>query len=120
MKKVESAIQRELIKWLREEYPFIEPRYNKLENKKNVLEAVDDKRMGFAVAGTPDLTLFIHKEDYTYILELELKTKKGSLNKNQDDWWAEFRPNQNRQGEIAYGFNEAKIKIKNWVDSIIK
>ena len=117
-KKIEDAIQKELVKWMRKEYPFLDIRYNKIENKKDIVQAVQDKKMGSAVKGTPDLTLFIHKEDYTYILELELKKKDGDLNQNQIDWWAEFRPNQNRRGEVGYGLIHAQEIVVKWINSI--
>lgn len=116
--KVEAAIQKELVKWMRQEYPKIDIRYNKGEGDKNLIEAIDDKRMGLAEAGTPDLTLFMDKGEYTYIFELELKRKKGKLNEAQKEWWSEFKPNKNKQGQIAYGLFDAQDKIKNWVDLI--
>lgn len=111
MKKVEASIQRELIKWLRKKYKFIEPRYNKIENCNE-----NDRMMGIAVAGTPDLTLFVHKEHYTYIFELELKTKEGKLNKSQKEWWEKFKPTKNRRGVVAYGLFDAQEKVKEWLE----
>ena len=118
MKKVEDAIQKEIVKWIRKEYPEVDLRMNNLDGNKNMIQAMQDKRRGQAIKGTPDLTLFIHKEDYTHILELELKTKKGSLNTNQEEWWSEFRPNQNRVGEVGYGLADTQEKIQKWINSI--
>lgn len=118
MKRIETTIQKELVKYIRTTYPHIDIRYNKNEGFKDIIGAVIDKKMGQAIAGTPDLTLFIHKQVYTFILELELKKKLGVLNDAQKDWWAEFRPNQNRQGQIAHGYIEAKNIIDKWVVGI--
>ena len=73
-KNVEAAIQRELIKWLHIEHPTIEIIYRKNEGKKSIITAVLDKLMGLA-SGVPDLQLLQNKRGWTYILELELKTK---------------------------------------------
>jgi hypothetical protein len=118
MKKIEDAIQKQLVLWIRSLFPEIDLRSNKLENKKNVLEAVNDKRKGQAKAGTPDLTLFCDYNDLTYILELELKTKKGKLNQAQIIWHKDFKSTKNHIARIAYGLDEAKTAILKWVDGV--
>lgn len=116
--KIEGALQKELVKWIRLTYPFIDIRYNKGEGRKTKGEAIQDKKMGLAKAGTPDLTLFIHNDDYTYILELELKAEKRrkekneGLNDNQVKWWRDFTENKNRKGRIAYNLKEAQEYIR--------
>ena len=117
-KNPEQAIQRQLVLWLRLQYPTMEIRYNKNENKRDVVQAINDKRMGQAIAGTPDLTLFCNKRGWTYILELELKTKVGTLNPNQKLWHANFFSTQNRKAAISYGFDEAQVAVANWLSSI--
>ena len=118
MKRIEDAIQRELIKWLKNNYPEVEARYNKIENKANKIQAAIDKKMGAAVAGTPDLTLFTDVADWTYILELELKILDGTLRDSQKKWHKEFKPTKNRQAAIAYGLIEAQKTITNWLNAI--
>ena len=115
---VEAAIQRELVKWLRNNYPQIEIRYNKNENKKNKIEAIIDKKMGQAVAGTPDLTLFNDWIEITYILELELKKLNGTLQPSQIEWHSKFKPTKNRQAAIAYGLIEAQRIVTEWIKNV--
>jgi hypothetical protein len=141
IQKIESTQQKQLILWIKKELPEITIKSNKLENKKivvpiikgyeaickkiqitldkwHIVKIAEDKRMGAPEAGTPDLTLTLDYKEFTYILELELKTLKGRLNDNQVDWWAKFRPTKNRKGKTAYGFLDAQKIINNWVDSI--
>jgi len=118
-RNIESAIQREIVKYLRTNYPEIEIRYNKNENKKNKLEAIIDKKMGQAVAGTPDLTLFLNQRHLTHILELELKTLAGKLNPNQVKWHDNFTPTTNRKAAVAYGYDDAKRIIDAWVTVVL-
>lgn len=117
-KNPEGAIQRELVKWLRLTYPLIEIRYNKNENKANKVQAIVDKKLGQAIAGTPDLTLFCNKRGYTYILELELKTKTGKLSPSQKLWHSKFISTANRKAVIAYGFVEAITAVERWLGEI--
>lgn len=117
-KNVEATIQRHLVKWLRKEYPTVEVRYNKIENKRNALEGYMDKLLGSAVAGTPDLTLFLDRQEFTYILELELKKKDGTLNDAQKLWHKNFKETKNRKARVAYGFIEAQNVARDWVASL--
>jgi len=117
-KKVEATIQKELVKWLRKNYPDVVICYNRLENKKNMVEIIDDKRMGAVIKGTPDLTLMLDEKNITYIFYLELKTLKGKLQQSQKEWWDNFKPTLNKKGEIAYGLQEAQKKIKQWLDFV--
>jgi hypothetical protein len=117
---VEATIQIELVKWLRNNYPDIEIRYNKNENKVNKVQAAIDKKMGQAVAGTPDLQLLIDKNDITHILELELKTlaKSSKLNPNQEKWHNNFNETKNRKATWVKGLIAAKETITNWLNSL--
>lgn len=116
-KNIEMAIQRELIKWLHLTYPQVEIIYRKNEGKKSIITAILDKLAGLA-AGVPDLQLLMNYDGWTYILELELKKLKGSLNDNQEEWWDKFIPTKNRKGAIAYGYIQAQEAVRNWVSGI--
>lgn len=113
-KSIEATIQRELVKWIKKEYPFIEVKYNKNENKRDALQAVIDKKMGQTQAGYPDLTLLTNNQGLTFILELELKTKTGKLNDAQKKWHKDFKSTKNRVAKIAYGFLESQTIISEW------
>lgn len=116
-KNIEDAIQKQLVLWLQKEYPQIEFYFNKNEGLKNIIEAVNDKKMGLK-AGYPDLVLFTPKKGVTYILHLELKKKKGKLNDAQRDWHSKFISTANRKAAIAYGYTEAQTAILNWLRDI--
>lgn len=117
MKHTEATIQRELIKWIKQEYPQVEYLYCKNEGKKDAMMGKLDKQMGL-LAGFPDLTFFYTKENVTYILHLELKTLKGKLNNNQKKWWSNLEKTSNREGFIAHGFQEAKKYFIKWFDNV--
>ena len=109
----ESAIQKELVRWLKLQHPDIEILYVKNEGKKNMLTAVEDKRMGLC-AGWPDLTLFLNHNNQTFIFHLELKIIKGKLSTKQKEWWANLERTPNRTGCVAYGFIEAMKVVNDW------
>lgn len=117
---VEATIQIELVKWIRNNYPEIEIRYTKNENKVNKVQAAIDKKMGQAIAGTPDLQLLLDNGGYTYILELELKTlaKTSQLNSNQIEWHKNFNETKNRKATWAKGLIAAKEVVTEWVVQI--
>lgn len=119
---IETTIQIEFVKWIRNNYPEIEIRYTKNENKVNKVQAAIDKKMGQAVAGTPDLQLLMDVEDLTYILELELKTlaKTSKLNPNQVEWHKNFNETKNRKATWAKGLIAAKEKVQKWYENITK
>lgn len=116
MKKIEASVQKELVKWMRKEYPQLDIRLNKLDGRKDMLEIVEDKRMGAAIKGTPDITLMLHLKS-TYVFELELKILKGTLNQNQKDWWANFKPNKTRSGAVAKGLLHAQSLVQGFVST---
>ena len=117
MKHIESAIQRELVKWLANDYPDIEVIFRKNEGKKSKQSAILDKLMGLK-AGVPDLQLIVDITALSYFLELELKTLKGRLNDNQKEWHANFKPTRNRQSAVAYGLLQAQDIVRNWLKTI--
>ena len=114
---VESAIQCELVKWLSQEYGDIEYYYNKNEGMKAKAVAMLDKRMGL-IAGRVDMDLVKTVGELAYFLHLEIKTLEGGLNPNQIKYHAAFNPTKNRIIKVAYGFEECKKTIIEWIEEI--
>lgn len=113
-KNAERAIQRETVKWAKMEYPEIE-RIAASQNEdsyRNVEQGMD--------VGETDLRLYIVRRNIEHVLYLELKTINGKLSKSQIEWNKRFDTKyvMNRKRDVAYGFLQAKEKIKNWVDGI--
>src|SRR5690348_6725880 len=104
--KVEAAIQRALVQWMRLEmtqFP-IKIASNNNEHARNYIN------MGVDV-GSPDLLITWRKNDIAHMFYLELKTKKGKLSKSQVEWNEDFDKNfacNNCQRAVAYGFSDAK------------
>jgi len=115
---IESTIQTQLVLWIKQTYPEVRIKYNKNEDAGSVIKAMQNKRMGRAEAGFPDLTLEVDKYNWTWILELELKKKKGVLSAVQKAWWAKFTPTKNKAGCVAYGFLEAQSAVTSWLLSV--
>lgn len=114
---IEYSIQRELIKWVKQEYN-IEIIWVKNEGKKTKQSAVLDKASGLE-AGFPDLMLFKPVRSVTHILHLELKKIKGVMSPTQKEWHTEFKETRNRKAVIAYGFLEAQEKIREWYEQAV-
>ena len=71
--------------------------------------------------GEPDLRLSARVRGIYHIYYLELKKTTGSLRESQDDWNADFDVNflcYNARRDVAYGFQEAKGKIVEWINSL--
>lgn len=117
MKYTESAIQRQLIIWLAQQYPATRVNYNKNEGKKTALEGRLDKLMGLRKA-RPDLDLQLDVGNLTYILELELKKTDGALSKDQKIYHLNFFPTRNKSLSVAYGLIHAQEIITNWVKNV--
>lgn len=116
----ERAIQQQLVFWLKLQFPQVEIKSNKNEDAGSVVKALQNKRMGRAEAGYPDLTLTCDADEWTYILELELKTQKGKLSDVQKLWHSHFTPTKNRIAKVTYGFEEAQNAVKAWLSSLPK
>ena len=70
--------------------------------------------------GEPDLRLSLTKNDIYYIFFLELKTKKGTLQESQKDWFSDYEANfkaSNTHYAVAYGYTEAQQLIINWLSA---
>lgn len=116
-RRVETAIQKELVKWLNIEHPTLEFYYYKAEGEKSMVEAVEDKRMGLK-AGFPDLFFFKDIDDITYVFHLELKKLKGFMHNSQKEWHSNFKTTKNRSATTARGLQAAQEAILHWLQKI--
>lgn len=103
MKRAETAIQRHLVRWLRERYPHVGVVATLNENNRHCMD------MGCEV-GITDLILRWGKDEdnVEHIFYLELKVKKGKLNPDQIEWANNWRRRSNTYYAVAYGFSDAK------------
>lgn len=104
---IEAAIQRALVYWVKEHYPQVKIAASQNENSRHAIN------MGMDI-GEPDLRLLFRREEVTFLYYLELKSRKGKLKPSQVKWNRDFddhyaSPNCKR--DVAYGFEDAKIKI---------
>lgn len=105
-KNAEGAIQRALVRWIRDKYgPFV--RVHATMNEDSRTQAA----MGIDI-GIPDLLIFYHVGDVEHIFYLELKTKTGCLSKSQKYWVSKYVKSSNTDYAVAYGFSEAKEKCQ--------
>lgn len=108
--RVEASIQRHLVAWIRSEYPSIKVVATLNENSRTQIE------MGCDV-GITDLILLDRHDGVLFVFFLELKTKKGKLSQSQKDWQEDYinrYESANATYDVAYGFSQAKEKIKDW------
>lgn len=116
MKKIEQAIQKALVVWMREicltmtAYPFSwSANFNEFAR-----HAID---MGMDV-GSSDLLLRQRRGSITHFLYLELKRKNGTLSESQIEWNVEFDAHyasDNCKRAVAYGFDDAKEIVLSWL-----
>jgi hypothetical protein len=97
--RIEAAIQRELVRWIKNTYPEARVHASLNENSRHNTD------MGIWV-GFPDLTLFHNNHE----LYLELKKKKGKLSGAQIKCHAELKE-MGKTVVTAYGYIEAQEKI---------
>ena len=115
MKKVEAAIQKATIHWVKETYPLV--MITATQNENSYKETAQIGSLGIT-----DLILFYRDIDHKFhVFFLELKKTDGKLLPSQKTWNSNFDTNfscGNASRAVAYGFIDAKIKIKCWYDSI--
>jgi hypothetical protein len=117
VRRIEDAIQEQLILWLKAEHPDVAVDFNKNEGKKTIATAMKDQRMGQR-AGRPDLQLSKKVRSTKHYLQLEIKKLKGKLLPSQKEYHAEFVPAANDRLEVGYGFEQCKEIITNWLQSL--
>lgn len=116
-KLTESQLQILLFDWChmnRQRYPELQLMFH-IPNGgyRNIATAKRLKAEGVK-AGVPDICLPVARGNY-HGLYLELKTDKGRLSKDQENWLFDL----NKQGylaEVAYGFDEAVKVIKGYLE----
>jgi len=102
--KVEDAIQREYILWLKREFP--QARVTATRNE-------DSRYRGDELElGVTDLIIRWKKGEIRQLFYLELKRLKGTLSPSEKKWAAEFEPCENESYAVAYGLEEAKEVTK--------
>lgn len=102
--KIEDAIQRDFILWLKREYPSV--RVTATRNE-------DSRYRGAELElGVTDLIIRWEKEGVRQIFYLELKRLKGTLSKSEKKWAADFMPCSNESYAVAYGLEQAKQLTK--------
>lgn len=112
MMRIEAAIQRDLVSWIRSDVPQIHRIVATLnENNRRCMD------MG-CEEGITDLLLFRERNQIEEIFYLELKTKTGKLSPAQKDWRATKYKDQllNTHYAVAYGFQHAKDLILEWME----
>lgn len=116
MNKKEAAIQRAIVRWIKDEYPnhWIKVCAPQNENSRMHADMGMDK-------GCPDLILSTTYDDVYHVFYLELKASNGRLLDSQKKWAEEFEKHyaaSNTSYDVAYGFKEAKIMIDRWVKAV--
>ena len=118
-KLTESQLQILLFDWChmnRQKYPELQLMFH-IPNGgyRNIATAKRLKAEGVK-SGVPDICLPVPRGNY-HGLYLELKTDKGRLSKEQENWLS----NLSREGylaEVAYGFDEAVKVIKEYLENV--
>lgn len=109
VKRVEAAIQRAVIAYIRKRFPHVKIAASQNENSRHAASQGMD-------IGEPDLRLLWRTGGVTHLLYLELKTKKGRLSPSQIAWNADFDANyssDNCTRAVAYGLDDACHQLKN-------
>lgn len=102
-KRAEAAIQRAVVDWVRREWPMVKVVATLNENNRHCMNMGCDD-------GITDLILMWTPMDVMHTLFLELKTKNGTLQPNQQEWSAAYHigwAGTNTHYATAYGFEHA-------------
>lgn len=116
MNKIEEAISNALIHWVHDTYP--DTIITTTANEKSYRQS---KHIGSV--GITDILIFDTRSDVMYVLFLELKKKNGKLLPSQITWNSVFDAKHvasNNMRAVAYGFDEAKRIIAEWLHSPIR
>jgi hypothetical protein len=104
MAKIEDVIQRELIRWLKDDYPDWKVFATRNEDSRNRSKEIE--------VGIPDLILRKNIGGVRHFIYFEVKTKKGKLNPNQIKWRDDQDFCSNEKYGVGYGLTESKEILK--------
>lgn len=99
MNKIEDAIQKELICWLRQEYPTAKVTATRNESNYRRTDEIE--------VGMPDLLIRQPRGEVMHIIYFEIKTMKGKLSPAQKTWAALPRLSNEHYGH-GFGLGECK------------
>jgi hypothetical protein len=110
----EHDIQKALIQWFRLQYPRRLKCLWAIPNGgyRHIRTSIKLKEEGL-IAGVSDLFLMIPSGIY-HGMFIELKTKKGRVQKNQEDFIM-LAKSQGYQAKVCYGFDDAQNTIKTYL-----
>lgn len=108
-KKAEDAIQRELIRWIREAYPMVKVTATRNEENRYRTDEIE--------VGMPDLLVRVGKGDVMHLIYFEIKTLKGAVSPAQLAWASAPRLSNEHYG-IGYGLIECKQEIAKLVSGL--
>lgn len=135
MNHEESKLQQECVAWFRTQYPQYAMLLIHPINEGSGHSQTDRRRQGIhkaegAVAGVPDLLLFMPGVEATYndlgiqngtiiyhALGIELKTAKGKQSQEQKNFEKMFTAAQYKY-VVMRSFDEFKKYIKEWIDTV--
>lgn len=108
--KIEAAIQKSLVAWIKTTYPDTD--FVITENERKNFNQLT------AQLGIPDLIIFKPLNNITHILFLEIKKINGKLSKSEINWRDNiYKPCSNTQYFTGYGYLECQNKIKEFLDN---
>lgn len=107
LSKIEDAIQRDFVLWLKREYPDV--RVTATRNEDSRYRGAELEQ------GITDLIIRWEKEGVRQLFYLELKRLKGTLSKSEKKWAADFVPCGNESYAVAYGLEQAKEVARNTI-----
>lgn len=118
---VEAAIQREFVRWVRDDFVLLLGDditdftivAVRNEASTSAMSLALDKKMGLT-PGFPDLIITFIKDEVKHIYYLELKTMKGTLSKSQKEWHSKFIETGNSKLAVAKGLDAAKARMIGW------
>lgn len=102
MNKIEDAIQKELICWLRQEYPTAKVTATRNESNYRRTDEIE--------VGMPDLLIRQPRGEVMHLIYFEIKTKKGRLSPTQISWSQQPRLSNEHYG-CGFGLVECKANL---------
>lgn len=101
--KIEDAIQRDLLRWIKRNYPHIKAFATRNEDSRKRSEEIE--------VGIPDIIIRWEEGGIRHFFYLEIKRLKGKLSNSQKEWVKENPCLPNERYAVGYGLEECKQKI---------